>query len=108
MFTDVYKKTTSPNVTVEKALRSPQVWASVSFHTLMYYIFVYIIYWAFVGKGLPVGVSQRVLIVLGLTMIFGYIARVMFIKQIYKSYGYDTLAAREHIDKHFIHWIFIG
>ena len=108
MFTDVYKKTTDPDTTPTDILRCPGVWMSVVFHTLMYFMFVYAANWSFTGRGLSLETTQRLLFVLTSIMTLGYIARIMFVKQVYKSYGYDTVGAKEHIDKHFIHWIFIA
>jgi len=40
-------------------------------------------------------------------MFFGFIGRLLHVKEIYKSYG-DMEKSREYIDKHYVSWVFLS
>jgi hypothetical protein len=41
-------------------------------------------------------------------MVFGFVARFLHVKDIYKAYNNDLDKTRSHLDKLFISWIFIS
>jgi hypothetical protein len=41
-------------------------------------------------------------------MFFGFFARFLHVKEVYRAYGNDMEKTREHVDKLYIGWIFIS
>ena len=110
MFTELYLRTTEPQESLFKMLKNNigDILLSVLFHTIIYWGFIQLISFVFLGKWLYKTTNIRVIITLFVIMFFGYIARYYHAKDVYKAYGYDIIKAREHLDKLYIGWIFIA
>jgi hypothetical protein len=110
MFTEIYLRTTDPNDSLYNMLKhnTSGILLSVIFHTIIYWGFVQLVSFIFIGKWLSNSISIRLIIILLLIMFFGYIGRYYHVKDIYKAYGYDKIKTREHVDKLYIGWIFIA
>ncbi len=110
MFTDLYLKTTDPKKSLSTVLRENFVviLASVIFHTIIYAAAFNLAAYIFMGRLLSSSVNIRLILSLLLIMSFGYIGRYYHVQEIYKTYGENKEKAKEHIDKLFIGWIFIG
>ena len=110
MFTELYLHSTDPKICLEKMIRenSGLLLLSIIFHTIIYSSFLNLISFIFLGKTLSSIINIRLIIVLLIIMSIGYIGRFYHVKDIYKAYGENMGKAREHIDKFFISWVFIG
>ena len=111
MFTDLYLKTTNPKLTIGEFLRPPiltSMIGSIVFHTVAYASFVNLMYFIFRGKLLSSSVNYRLIISIVLIMIFGFIARFLHVKDIYKAYHHDLDKTRNHLDHLYISWLFIS
>ena len=110
MFTDVYLRTTDPTVTFSQMIRASieGIVLSTLFHTLIYCIFANLASYVFLGAILSSTVQFRLAISLLLIMFFGYMARFFHVKEIFQAYHHDKEKTREHLDKLYISWIFIG
>lgn len=107
MFTDIYLRTTDPNLRFTDIISRGMIF-SVIFHTVMYTVFVNLVSYIFLGRLLSHRVNMRLVASLLLIMFFGFFARFMHVKEIYKSYGYNLEKTRNHTDKLYIGWIFIS
>ena len=111
MFTDLYLQTTDYKLPFS-ALFSPYVFpniiGSVLFHTAVYVSFGNLVNYIFNGALLSKIINIRLIISLLLIMFFGFLARFLHVKEIYKSYNYDEKKTREHLDKLYIGWVFIS
>jgi hypothetical protein len=107
MFTDVYLSTTNPELPISNII-SIEVIFSVIFHTIVYAGFFNLASYIFLGKILSRLVNARLLISLSIIMFFGFFARFVHVKEIYKSYNYNLEKTRNHMDKLYISWVFIS
>ena len=107
MFTDIYLKTTDPNLPFTDVISRGMIF-SVIFHTVMYTVFVNVVSYIFLGKILSNAVNMRLVASLVFIMFFGFFARFLHVKEIYKAYGYNLEKTRNHTDKLYIDWIFIS
>lgn len=110
MFTDLYLTTTDPEISLNKMMAENirGIIGSVLFHTFVYWFFVCLIFYIFLGRGPSRRVHIRLIIALLFIMFFGYIGRYYHVQEIYTAYGRDKLKTREHLDRLYIGWIFIG
>lgn len=111
MFTELYLKTTDPRLPFSHLLDWPiltQILISIVFHTIVYSSFVNLFSFIFVGKILSTSINSRLLLSISMIMFFGFIARFMHVKEIYKAYQNDLDKTRNHLDKLYITWIFIS
>lgn len=111
MFTKLYLDTTNPRVAITDLFKPPIILpmlASVILHTLVYAAFTNMVSYIFTNRVLSLKINIRLLIALLIIMIGGYIARIYHVKDICKAYDNDVLKTREHTDKSFITWIFMG
>ena len=111
MFTELYLQTTNPKLTLGQFFSAGiliRIFASAIFHAIVYSAILNVISYVFTGKLLTFTVNVRVFITLLIIMSFGYLARFLHVKDIYRAYEYDEEATREHLDKLYIGWIFIG
>lgn len=110
MFTKLYLKTTDPKNCLSVVLRENFVLilASVMFHTVVYTVAFNLASFIFFGRWLSNSINSRLIISLLIIMSFGYIGRYYHVQEIYKTYGENIEKAKEHVDKLFIGWIFIG
>jgi len=111
MFTEVFLATTDPNLTFSQVFRSQlfvQIAASIVFHIIIYVAFLNLVSAIFSGKPLAFVINQRLVAALLVIMVGGYMARACYVKEIYRAYRGNDAQAREHVDKVFTTWIFIG
>jgi hypothetical protein len=110
MFTELYLTTTDPTKTLGGIYRenTGYILVSVIFHTLVYTIAFNLVSFILFNKWLSRDMNARLVGVLLVIMFFGYIGRYYHVKDIYKAYSNDKEKTREHVDKLFIGWIFIG
>ena len=110
MFTKLYLDTTNPKLKLSQLFEKPIVYSmigSILFHTLIYTLFCNLASYIFLNKILSKQVNTKLIVILILIMIFGFIARLYNVKDIYKQYR-DVKKTREHLDKLYISWIFIS
>jgi len=111
MFTDLYLKTTDPKLPFSALLGSSlftKITASMIFHTIVYASFVNVVSYIFYGNLLSSTINIRLVIFLLLIMFFGFFARVLHVKDVYKAYDNDLEKTRNHLDRVYIGWIFIS
>lgn len=110
MFTELYVDTTNPKITLYDMFRENlgSIFISVIFHTVIYSLTLNSASLIFFGKFLSTTINLRLFIVLLLIMFFGYIARYYHVKDIYRAYKGNIEKTREHCDRLYIGWIFIG
>jgi hypothetical protein len=111
MFTELYLQTTNPKLPFSALFGSsifPGILQSVLFHTIVYASFVNLVSYIFYGKTLSTIINIRLLVVLLLIMFFGFFARFLHVKEIYKAYNNDLEKTRNHLDRLYIGWIFIS
>jgi len=111
MFTETYLQTTDPKLPFSQFISSPiitNILVSVVFHTIVYSSFVNLLSFIFTGKILSTTINYRMLLSLFVIMVFGFVARFLHVKDIYKAYHNDLDKTRNHLDKLFISWIFIS
>jgi hypothetical protein len=111
MFIETYLQTTDPKLPFSEFIRAPiltNILISVVFHTIVYGSFVNLLSFIFTGKVLSMPINYRLLLSLLFIMVFGFVARFLHVKEIYKAYNNDLDKTRSHLDKLFISWIFIS
>jgi hypothetical protein len=111
MLTEVFLATTDPNLSLSQVFRTQlfvQIVLSIVFHTIIYAGFFNLMSAIFVGKALSVAINQRLATALLVIMTCGYLARTYHVKEIYRAYRGDVAKARDHVNKLFISWVFIG
>ena len=111
MFTDLYLQTTDPKLPFSALFRGDifkNIILSVVFHTIVYAGFCNLFSYIFFGKVLANAVNIRLVICLLLIMFLGFFARFVHVKEVYRSYNYDAVKTRDHLNKLYIGWIFIS
>ena len=111
MFTKLYLQTTNPKlpfITLFKPKLLFHIIISVIIHTIIYTVFCNLVSYIFFGKLLSKTINIRLIISLLIIMFFGFFARFLHVKEIYKAYNYNLEQTREHLDKLYISWIFIS
>ena len=105
MFTNLYLDTTQPGQIPQQLLRDRRVYTSALVHTILYTLLVVVIASVFRIKRVD---YVNLFIASMVIQVLGYPARAWHVNEIYKAYGDNVEAAREHIDKQYITWIFTG
>jgi len=110
MFTDVYLRTTDPTVSFSRMIHDniEGIILSTLFHTFIYCVFANLTSYVFFGEILSFKIQYRLAISLLLIMFFGYMARFFHVKEVFQAYHRDKEKTKEHLDKLYISWIFIG
>lgn len=111
MFTTLYLQTTNPKLLFRDLFTTnifTNIILSVFFHTVIYLGFFNLASYIFFGKILPNICNYRLTVSLLLIMFFGFFARFLHVKEIYRAYGNNMEKTREHVDKLYIGWIFIS
>lgn len=109
MFTQLYLTTTNPELHLSELSRySGDIFLSAVFHTLVYAAFANVVWFIFTGTILSSQINQRLISILIVVMVFGYLARFYHVKEIYQAYDKNMDLTRVHLDKLYIGWIFIG
>lgn len=111
MFTELYLQTTNPKLPFS-ALFTPKmlfnITVSVIFHTIVYTAFCNLVSYVFFGRTLSKIINMRLIVVLLIIMFFGFFARFLHVKEVYKAYHYNLEQTRNHLDLLYIGWIFIS
>ena len=111
MFTKLYLETTDPKLSWEKYFGInifSMIIISIVFHTILYTIFFNIISYIFYEKMLSKNINIRLIIALLLIMFFGYIGRLLHVKEVYNGFNYDYDKTQKYIRAHYNSWVFIG
>lgn len=111
MFTDVFLVTTDPTRTVSQIFSSQillKIIFSIVFHTIIYVGFFNLASFIFLGSPLSQPVNRRLVIAALTIMTLGYLGRMYHVREIYRAYQGDAAKTREHVNKLFISWVFIG
>jgi len=109
MFTKLYLSTTNPELSLSDLIsNSGPIFVSVVFHTVIYTVFVNVVWFIFTGSPLSNKINQRLLIFLIIVMVFGYLGRFYHVKEIYHAYNKNMSLTRKHVDQLYIGWIFIA
>ena len=111
MFTKLYLDSTDPTLDLYGFFNPcllMKMFTSILFHTIVYVGFLNLVKYIFTGQILSKTINKRLVYCAILFMAFGYFARYLHVKEIYKSYNMNMIKSREHMDKLFISWIFIG
>ena len=105
MFTKLYLDTTQPGQKPWELLKDQRVYTSALIHTILYMGLALFVASVFKIKK----IDLLNLFILSMTIqVLGYPARAWHVNQIYNTYGDNIEAAREHINKQYITWFFIG
>ena len=111
MFTKLYLETTNPKLTLS-GLFGPKILGpmivSILVHTIVYFLFCNMVSWIFFGSILSNKINMRLLISLVLIMFFGFIGRLIHVKDVYMAYNGNMEKTREYTDKHYISWVFLS
>jgi hypothetical protein len=111
MFTKLFLETTNPNLSWVKFF-SVQIFSmiilSVIFHTILYTSFCNIVSFIFYGRALSKTINIRLIISLLFIMFFGYIGRLMHVKQVYNDFNKNNDKTKNYVQQHYNSWIFIG
>jgi hypothetical protein len=111
MFTSLYLQTTNPKLLFRDLFTKnifTNIILSVFFHTAIYLGFFNLASYIFFGKSLTNIINIRLTVSLLIIMFFGFFARFLHVKEIYRAYGNNMEKTREHVDKLYIGWIFIS
>uniref|UniRef100_A0A6C0HYE9 Uncharacterized protein n=1 Tax=viral metagenome TaxID=1070528 RepID=A0A6C0HYE9_9ZZZZ len=110
MFTKLYLNTTDPTVSLLNVLKqnAGMIIVSVIFHTILYTVTFNLASFIFSGKILSQTINMRLIVSFLFIMFFGYIGRYYHVKDIYSAYSKNMEKTRNHLDKLYITWIFIG
>jgi hypothetical protein len=111
MFTELYLQTTDPKLPFS-ALFTPKmlfnIIVSVIFHTIVYTLFFNLASYIFFSKPLSKTINMRLIVALVIIMFFGFYARFLHVKEVYKAYHYNLEKTRNHLNQLYIGWIFIS
>jgi hypothetical protein len=111
MFTKLYLETTNPKLTLSELfgpkILSPMI-ISILVHTIVYTLFCNLVSWIFFDKILSNKINMKLILSLILIMFFGFIGRLIHVKDIYRGYNGNIEKTREYTDKHYISWVFIS
>ena len=109
MFTELYLDSTDPRLPLS-GLFAPKILVpmivSILVHVIGYTLFIDLISWIFFGKILSTVVHVRLVSSLLLLMFFGFIGRLIHVKDIYAAYHGNMENTREYVNKHYISWVF--
>lgn len=110
MFTKLYLQTTNPEYSLTEVLKnnSLSLGLSIFFHTIIYALFINLGFYIFYGRTLKTSIQMRLIGILAIIMSLGYIGRYFHVQDIYNAYDKDVFKTREHVDKFFISWVFLG
>lgn len=110
MFARLYHITTDPDTTWKVFFSCPVVSlmiVSIFFHILIYVLFFNIVSFVFFNRTLSEAINTRLIIVLGVIMVIGYIARFYHVKSVAAVF-HDKRQAREYIDQRYNTWLFLA
>ena len=108
MFTDLYLKTTNPNLSYLNLFKMfPDILLTIVCHTVIYTIAFNAINYIFLSKYIDLIINTRIICALIIIMIFGFIGRLWHSKEIYNTYN-DLEKTKKHVDQAYITWYFLS
>jgi hypothetical protein len=75
---------------------------------ILYTGFANLVSYVFWGRLLSAAVQTRFVVSLFVILLFGYFGRMLYVEDLYRGYHYNKEKTREHADKFFISWVFLG
>jgi uncharacterized membrane protein len=109
--TNLFLETTNPNLTWKEFIKKNIIYSiflSILVNTTVYTIILNLTSYVFLGKILNNKINIRLIMVLFIIMIFGYIGRIMHSKEVYKAFHGDEKQTRNFLNQHYNSWIFLG
>jgi len=109
MLTELYLKTTDPDVQYTDLLRLlGPILVSVVLHTVLYAGFANLVAFVFLNRFLSQATNVRLLSALVVIMLAGFVARVAHVREIATAYKGDKAKTRAHVDKVFLTWFYLS
>jgi len=111
MSTKLFLETTNPKLTWKEVVKKNiifSIFLSIILNTTIYTIILNLTSYIFLGRILNNKINIRLIMVLIIIMIFGYIGRIMHSKEVYKAFHGDEKKTREFLNQHYNSWIFMG
>ena len=111
MSTKLFLETTNPKLTWKEVVKKNiifSIFLSIILNTTIYTIILNLASYIFLGRILNNKINIRLIMVLIIIMIFGYIGRIMHSKEVYKAFHGDEKKTREFLNQHYNSWIFLG
>lgn len=111
MSTKLFLETTNPKLTCKDIINKNlifYIFLSIILNTTVYTIILNLASYVFLGKILSNTINIRLISVLVIIMIFGYIGRNMHAKEVYRAFHGDEKKTREFLNQHYNSWIFMG
>jgi len=111
MSTKLFLETTNPKLTWKEVVKKNiifSIFLSIILNTTIYTIILNLTSYIFLGRILNNKINIRLIMVLIIIMIFGYIGRIMHSKEVYKAFHGDEKKTREFLNQHYNSWIFLG
>lgn len=111
MSTKLFLETTNPKLTWNEVVKKNiifSIFLSIILNTTVYTIIFNLASYIFLGRILSSKINIRLITVLIIIMIFGYIGRIMHAKEVYKAFHGDEKKTREFLNQHYNSWIFLG
>ena len=111
MSTKLFLETTNPKLTWTEVVKKKllfSIFLSIILNTTVYTIILNLTSYVFLGKILNNKINIRLIMVLIIIMIFGYIGRIMHSKEVYKAFHGDEKKTRKFLNQHYNSWIFLG
>ena len=111
MSTKLFLETTNPKLTWNEVVKKNllfSIFLSIILNTTVYTIIFNLASYVFLGKILSNIINIRLITVLVIIMIFGYIGRNMHAKEVYRAFHGDEQKSRDFLNQHYNSWIFLG
>jgi hypothetical protein len=111
MSTKLFLETTNPKLTWNDVIKKNLIFSiflSIILNTTVYTIILNLISYVFLGKILSNKINIRLIMVLIIIMIFGYIGRNMHSREVYRAFNGDDNLTRNFLNQHYNSWIFLG
>jgi uncharacterized protein YqhQ len=111
MSTKLFLETTNPKLTWNEVIKKNLIFSiflSIILNTAVYTIILNLTSYVFLGKILSNNINIRLIMVLIIIMIFGYIGRNMHSREVYRAFHGDEKKTRKFLNQHYNSWIFLG
>jgi uncharacterized protein YqhQ len=111
MSTKLFLETTNPKLTWNDVVNKNLIFSiflSIILNTFVYTIILNLTSYVFLGKILSNNINIRLIMVLIIIMIFGYIGRNMHSREVYRAFHGDEKKTRDFLNQHYNSWIFLG
>ena len=111
MSTKLFLETTNPKLTWNEVIKKNLIFSifiSIILNTTVYTIILNLTSYVFLGRILSNNINIRLIMVLIIIMIFGYIGRNMHSREVYRAFHGDEKKTRKFLNQHYNSWIFLG